>query len=179
MTAAPGLRKVLVACLGNPDRGDDGLGASVAGRLEKALPANAALIARSGDMLSLIEDFAGFDALICVDAAAPMGSPGQIHRIGLATGELPHDLLTASTHGFGLADAIGLARALGSAPLDIAVYAVEGRCFDAGAPMTPEVAAAAEETARRIVQEVEWPSARTASLAEKADPSGVIPNPTD
>jgi len=159
MTGAPGPRKVLVACLGNPDCGDDGLGASVAQKLERMLPANAAVVARSGDMLSLIEDFAGFDALICVDAAAPLGSPGQIHRIGLATGELPRDLLGASTHGFGLADAIELARALGCAPRDIAVYAVEGRCFDAGAPMTPEVAAAAEEAARRIAQEVERVSA--------------------
>ncbi len=150
-TAAP--RKVLVACLGNPDRGDDGLGAVVAQRLERMLPANVALIMRSGDMLSLVEDFSDYDAIICVDAAGPMGAPGRIHR--LPAGELPRELLLASTHGFGLADAIELARALDRAPRELAVYAVEGCCFDAGAPMTPAVAAAAEETARRIAAEVD------------------------
>ncbi len=148
----PASRKVLVACLGNPDRGDDGLGAAVAQRLEKMLPANVALIMRSGDMLSLIEDFPGFDAIVCVDAAGPMGTPGRIHR--LAAGELPKGFPLASTHGFGLADAIEMARALHRAPQEIAVYAVEGCCFDAGAPMTPAVAAAADETARRIAAEV-------------------------
>jgi hydrogenase maturation protease len=153
MTEPAAPDKVLVACLGNPDRGDDGLGAAVAQRLESMLPANVALIMRKGDMLSLVDDFQGFDAVICVDAAVPMGAPGRIHR--LAAEELSREFLLASTHGFGLADAIELARALHRAPREIAVYAVEGCCFDAGTSMTPAVAAAAEETARRIAAEVQ------------------------
>ncbi|MGO9866291.1 MAG: hydrogenase maturation protease [Rhodomicrobium sp.] len=145
-------RKVLVACLGNPDRGDDRLGPAVAHLLEGKLSANATIIVRSGDMLLLIEDFSGFDVVLCVDAAAPMGAPGRIHR--LTADELPREFLLTSTHGFGLADAIELARTLDRAPAEIAVYAIEGCCFDAGAPMTPAVAAAAEETARRIAGEV-------------------------
>ncbi len=154
MTRKPAPLKVLVACLGNPDRGDDGLGAAVARKLEAALPANTALIEQRADILSLIEGLEGFDALICVDAAAPMGSPGKVHRIDLAGAELPRELLLASTHGFGLADAIELARALGQAPEHIIVYAVEGRCFDAGGALTPEIAVAARETARRITEEI-------------------------
>jgi hydrogenase maturation protease len=146
--------KVLVACLGNPDRGDDGLGAAVARKLEAMLPANVSLIGQPGDILSLTGSFEGFDALICVDAAAPMGSPGKVHRIDLAGAELPREPLLASTHGFGLADAIELARALGQAPKHIIVYAVEGRRFDAGGALTPEIAAAARETARRIAEEI-------------------------
>ncbi len=160
MTEPAARRKILVACLGNPDRGDDGIGPLVAQKLEGQLPAHAALIVRRGDMLSLIEDFAGCGALICVDAAAPMGSPGRVHRIDLTTGELPRELLSASTHGFGLADAIELARALNRAPQNIAIYAVEGSCFDAGAGMTPAAAAAAEQTARLIGAEVDRLSAR-------------------
>jgi hydrogenase maturation protease len=154
MTAPAAARNVLVACIGNPDRGDDGIGALVAEKLAGTLPAGAALLVRSGDMLSLIEDCAGCDALVCVDAAAPMGALGRIHRIDLATGELPGELLAASTHGFGLADAIGLARTLASAPRDIVIYGIEGSCFDAGAPMTPEIAAAAEEAAALVADEV-------------------------
>ena len=153
MTEPAAARKVLVACIGNPDRGDDGIGAAVARRLAGRLPAGAAAVVRSGDLLSLIEDCAGYGALICVDAAASMGVPGRIHRIDVAEHELPRELLAASTHGFGLADALGVARALGCAPREIAVYAIEGCCFDAGAPMTPEVAAAAQEAADRIAAE--------------------------
>lgn len=155
MTGETAPLKVLVACLGNPDRGDDGLGAAVARELEAMLPANVALIEQRGDMLSLAGSFEGFDALICVDAAAPIGAPGKVHRIDLAGAELPRELLLASTHGFGLADAIGLARALNRAPKHIIVYAVEGRSFEAGAALTPEVAVAAQEVALQVIEEVE------------------------
>lgn len=153
MTDRAPTRRVLVACLGNPDRGDDGIGPLVGEKLEKQLPASAELIVRRGDMLSLIDDFAGYDAVICVDAAAPMGSPGRIHRIDLASEELPRELLSASTHGFGLADAIELARSLNRAPHRIVIYAIEGASFDAGADITPAVAAGADETTRLAAAE--------------------------
>ena len=155
MTEPAAARKILVACIGNPDCGDDGIGPLVAAKLEGQLPGDAALIVRRGDMLALAEDFAGCGALVCVDAAAPMGSPGQIHRIDLTTEELPGELLSASTHGFGLAYAIELARALGRAPPIIVIYAVEGACFDAGAALTHAVAAATDETARLVAAEVD------------------------
>ncbi len=148
-----GKRRVLVACLGNPDRGDDGIGPLVAREVTGRLPGGAALLVRSSDMAALVEDFAGFDALICVDAAAPMGMPGRIHRIDVSSGELPRGLLSTSSHGFGLAEAIALAQTLGRAPEEIIVYAIEGECFGVGAPVTPEVAAAASEAAARIFEE--------------------------
>jgi hydrogenase maturation protease len=144
-----------VACIGNPNRGDDGIGPLVAAKLEGRLPRHASLIVRHGDMFALAEDFAGCGALVCVDAAAPMSSPGQIHRIDLTTEELPRELLSASTHGFGLADVIALARALGRAPQIVIIYAVEGTCFDAGAALTHAVAAAADETAHLVAAEVD------------------------
>jgi hydrogenase maturation protease len=149
--AAP--RKILVACIGNPDRGDDGIGPLVALKLEGQLPSHVRLLVRRGDILALAEDLAGYDALICVDASAPMGMPGHIHRIDLANEELPRELLAASTHGFGLADAIELAKAIDRAPGTIVIYAVEGACFDAGAAMTQAVSAAAGEAARLVAGE--------------------------
>lgn len=148
-------RKILVVGIGNADRGDDAIGAIVAQKLAGRLPADVVLLVRSGDVLSLIEDWAGFDALVCVDAAAPMGAPGVIHRIDLTTDELPLSASSfASSHAFSLVDAVRLARALKCAPRDIVVYAVEGCCFDRGAPVTEAVAAATDETARRVVAEV-------------------------
>jgi hydrogenase maturation protease len=143
-----------VVGLGNSDRGDDGIGAIVVHRLAGRLPSDVAILVRSGNMLSLIEDWANFDALVCADAAVPMGAPGRIHRIDLAAGELPQNISATSSHGLGLAEAIALARALKCAPQDIIVYAIEGCCFNGGASVTPQVTAAAEEVADRIVAEV-------------------------
>ncbi len=168
-TAPP--RKVLVACIGNPDRGDDGIGPLVAQKLEGHLAGGAPLIVRRGDILALAEDAAGFDALICVDAAAPVDTPGRIHSVDLTNEELPRELCTTSTHGFGLADAIELARALNRAPQTIMIYAVEGECFDTGASMSQAVAAAAEEVARLAASEA------SRLLASQASPRPARPFP--
>lgn len=112
------------------------------------------MLTRRGDMLSLIEDWDGFGALICIDAAAAPGAePGRIHRFDLSTDDLPPDLAFTSSHAFGLPEAIALARALSLAPKTVIVYAIAGRAFDVGAAMTPEVAAAAAEVADRVAAE--------------------------
>lgn len=147
-------RGVLVVGVGNADRGDDAVGPIVARKLAGRLPPDVTIVARGGDMLALVEDWAGYQAVVIIDAAAPMGAPGRIHRVDLATDELPRDMSLTSSHAFGVAEAIGLSRVLGRAPLDIVVYAVEGCCFDGGAPMTPAVASAAGEVTERVVTEV-------------------------
>lgn len=148
-------RRVLVIGLGNPDRGDDGVGPLVAKKLAGLLPANVAVASPHGDVLSLIPTWAGFDVMICIDAAVPVTAPGRIYRFDLATTELPRELNPTSSHALGLADVIGLARVLQQVPRDIIVYAIEGASFGGGAPITPEVAAAVGEVARRVVIEVE------------------------
>lgn len=153
MTKSP--RRLLVVCVGNPDRGDDGLGPLVAKTLAAALPADVKLACANGDMLGLIPQWSHVEGMICVDAAALLTTPGRIHRFDLATSELPRDMTPSSSHALGLAEAIALARALEQAPRHIIVYAVEGASFAAGAPMTPVVAAAAAEVVGRVIAEVE------------------------
>lgn len=144
----------MVVGLGNPDRGDDGVGAVVVRALSGRLPDGVELIARSGDMLALIDDWDGVDAVICVDAAARVDTPGRTHRIdAIAEQRLLQDAGLTSSHAFGLAEVIGLARALGRAPAEIVVYAIEGDCFDVGAPVSAAVAAAAQAVATRIAGE--------------------------
>lgn len=149
-----GGRKILVAAIGNPDRGDDGAGLLVAARLKGRLPPDVALLTRRGDILALLDEWAGFDAVICIDAAALTGEIGGIHRIEANAGALPVDLSFPSTHSFGLAEAMALGRALHMLPATMIIYAIEGAVFDAGAPMTPAVAAAAAEAADRIIAEI-------------------------
>ena len=145
---------ILVAAIGNPDRGDDGVGPLVAHKLFGKLPAGAELVVRAGDMMSLIEDWAGVDAVICVDASTQRGAPGRVYRIDLAEESLPPELSFTSSHAFGLAETIELARVLDLAPKQMVIYAIEGACFDTGAPFTPAVLSAAAEVADCIAGEV-------------------------
>jgi hydrogenase maturation protease len=149
-------RRLLVVGLGHPDRGDDGVGAQVVSELAHWHPPGVQVIARSGDPLSLLDDWAGFDCVICVDAAAAQTRAGRIHRIDPAIDPLPPPPLPSSSHAIGLADTIALARALGRAPAQLIVYAIEGESFTQGAPVSLAVAAAATQVALLIVTQ-EWP----------------------
>ena len=149
-----GTRDILVIGLGNPDCGDDGLGPMVARKLADGDCAGARVMARAGDALALIEDWADCETVLLVDAAAAISRPGSIHRIDLAIEALAPGLSLSSTHAFGMADAIGLARTLDMLPPHIIVYAVEGASFAPGEPMSAEVAAAADEVTRRIIHEL-------------------------
>jgi hydrogenase maturation protease len=146
-------RDVVVIGLGNPDCGDDGVGPLVAGALLYRVP-GIRVLERRGDALALMEDWEGADTVVLIDAAAGVSGPGRIHRFDLAEQELPRDLSLASTHAFGMADAIGLARTLDRLPRHVVVYAIEGDKFALGDAMSGAVAAAAEEVAARILREL-------------------------
>lgn len=148
------MTKVLVVGIGNPDRGDDAVGPLVARRLIGRAPPDVCIIERTGDTLALIEDWANHDAVILIDAAAPVVTPGSIHRIDLMKDELPADLSLASTHAFGVENAIGLARTLGLLPQSLVAYAVEATNFEPGAPLSPGVAAAVDEVVASVIAEL-------------------------
>ncbi len=145
---------VLVAAIGNPDRGDDGVGPAIADRLRDLAPAGVRVIACGGDVLDLIEEWAGYAAALLIDAANPDGEPGRIRRFDLAEQKLAADFSTNSTHAFGLAEAVELARAMGRLPRRLAVYLVEGERFEIGAALTPPVAAAVDKAAEAILAEL-------------------------
>ena len=140
----------LVIGFGNPDRGDDAAGPLVARLLAGRI--NARVLERHGDALALLEAWEGAEVLVLVDAAAPMGMPGRIHRLDLAA-DLPRELSVGSVHSFGLPEAVALSRRLGTLPPRVVVHAIEGACFDVGADVSPEVAASVETVAERIAAE--------------------------
>jgi hydrogenase maturation protease len=129
----------LVIGIGNPDRGDDAFGLLVARRLQaRGLP-GVDVIEAGGEASFIIEALAGTEAAILVDAAFSGAEPGSIHRFDASRDPLPAFLGSTSTHGFGLAQGLELARALGGLPGFCIVYAVEGRNFAIGAALSPEV----------------------------------------
>lgn len=70
---------MLIACVGNPLRGDDGFGVVVAGELESTLPAGADLIETGIGGLGIIHHLMdGYGGLIMVDAVERHAPPGTV-----------------------------------------------------------------------------------------------------
>jgi hydrogenase maturation protease len=144
----------VVIGVGNPDRGDDLAGRAVARRLCGALPAGVRVAESDGEATALIDRFDGAASAYLVDACVSGGAAGTVRRFDVVEAPLPQDLFGVSTHGFGLAQAIELARALGQLPPRCVVYAIEGGSFEAGAPITAPVAGAVSEVAERLRAEI-------------------------
>lgn len=164
--------KALVIGLGHPDRGDDAVGLHVARALAASAPPGVSVEEAGGDIIGLIDRWADAASVILVDAAAPRGSPGRIHRLDATGAALPRERLRGSTHLFGLAQTVELARALGRLPPRLTVYAIEAAAFDHGAGLTPAVAAAVRPAAARIARELDHTPALNARRGERlGDPA--------
>ena len=163
MPAAPA-RRALVVGIGNPDRGDDAAGRLAAGWLAGRLPPDADLVGHDGEVASLTALIEGASDIFMIDACASGAPAGTIRRFDVCAEPLPADTFAMSTHGLGLAQAIELARALGSLPERCVVYAIEGGTFEPGAPPSPAVVAAVEEVGRRLLDEIRQAGCGTSTM---------------
>lgn len=145
----------LVIGIGNPDRGDDAVGLIVARHLALRCPAGVRIVEHSGESTGLLDCLGSADQAFVVDACMAGGPPGTINRFDVTANALPAIAFACSTHGMGLAHAIALARALGCLPPHCVVYAIEGRRYEIGAALSPEVAAAARKVADLIWNELQ------------------------
>ena len=82
-------------------------------------------------------------------------SAGTVQRFDVVEAPLPQEAFSLSTHGFGLAEAIELGRALAQLPPRCIVYAIEAESFRPGEPLSPPVSAAIGEVSRRVKAEIE------------------------
>lgn len=145
----------IVAGIGNVDRGDDAAGRAVASRLQGRVPGGVAVLELDGEATTLIARLAGAPGAIIVDACRSGAPAGTVCRFDVSAAPLPAAGYGLSTHGFGLASAIELARALGQLPHRCVVYAIEGERFDAGAELSPAVEAAIDGVVSQILAELD------------------------
>ena len=146
------MAKPLIIGCGNPDRGDDAAGLLVVKRLRSM---GIAAEEHHGEGLALMEAWSGAGSVILIDAVITGTAPGAISVWDAQTAPVSRDAFRASTHSFGVAEAVELARALGRLPALLVIYGIEGRNFEPGSQPAPEVLAAVEEVARRIAKETE------------------------
>jgi len=147
-------RPVIIG-IGNIERGDDGAGRQVARLLRHMLGAKADIVELDGEATAILARLEGAGTAYLIDACMSKAPPGTVHRIDAAEGELPLSSSDLSSHGFGLASAIELARTLGQLPPRTIVFAIEAESFEPGAPLTKDVADATVIVADRIRLEIE------------------------
>lgn len=128
---------VLVIGLGNWMRCDDGAGLEVVRRL--AATDGFAVRAHEGEAVGLLDLWAGSEAVVLVDAVHSGSPPGTIHRFDASSHPLQVTLQCASSHAIGPAEAIELARAMGTLPASVIFYGLQGAGFSAGTTMSPPV----------------------------------------
>ncbi len=144
----------IVLGVGNADRGDDAAGPAVARNLRSLLHPSIQIVEHGGEVTALIGQMEGAKRVFLIDACVSGARPGTIHRFDVSVAPLPAVALGLSSHGFGVAAAVELARALGQLPRQCIIYAIEAASFEIGAPLSPSVAAGIVEVARRVLAEV-------------------------
>jgi len=145
--------KVVIG-LGNALRGDDAAGPATVEQLRTRLNGTVRLFTLN-DPLHLLDCWEGAELAVVCDAVCSGAAPGRLHRFEAHAAPLPASVRSAlSSHGIGLAEVVELARRLGRLPRRLVIFGIEGRCFDPGAPLSPEVAAAIPRVAEAILQEL-------------------------
>jgi hydrogenase maturation protease len=143
----------LIIGVGNEYRGDDAVGVVVARHLQQRAPAHVTIITQSGEGAALMEVWKNAENVIIIDAVHSGAAPGAIFRFDAAEQAIPVKFFHYSTHAFSVAEAIELARALQQLPPRLVVYGIEGKAFEAGAVLSPEVEEAVLEAIAQIQQE--------------------------
>ncbi|MDJ0449081.1 hydrogenase maturation protease [Methylocystis sp. JR02] len=146
--------RVVAIGVGNLDRGDDAAGREVARRLRAAGESHAEIIELDGEATRILSALEGAEAAFLIDACFSGATAGAIHRFDAAEGLPATATFGLSSHGFGLAEAVELAKALGALPLRCIVYAIEGESFDIGGPVSAAVTRAIEEVAMHVRDEI-------------------------
>lgn len=151
----------LVIGCGNPLRGDDAVGVEVVRQLAaRPLPPHVRLLDAGTSGLEVTLAMRDAARIYFIDAAtaavAPHACPGRIHEV--APENLPgYDQPPAagvSIHSIRWDQALALARTLAAdRPLPpVSCFLIEGSAFAHGAPLSPEVAAAAKCLADTLFQ---------------------------
>ena len=156
------MNRIRVIGIGNSFAGDDAVGIHVVRRL-KEYPISGPIpginmIEAGLDGLALLDDFAGIERGIVIDAMQSGHDTGTIVRL-----EIPRDLdqlseftwssTTSSTHAFGLGEALTLGNLLRMLPPSLTVYGIELGQLNTGTPLSAKVSEAMESVVAQIMSE--------------------------
>ena len=150
---------VLLIGLGNPDRGDDGIGVEVARRVAALAPQGVDVL-EVDDPSSLLDTWAGAGHVVVVDAMTSGRAPGTVLTLDATQGALPTGGWAAGgTHALGLTAAVELSRALGRLPRSLVLVGVEVDGAQAattqGEGLSPELSSAVGPSVEAVLRALE------------------------
>jgi len=148
--------RTLVLGLGNRFRRDDGLG-PLALKALQALdwpepPPDFGIV--SGEGTQLMAAWQGYTQVLLLDAVAsgPDGVAGQLFVLDASRQTIPQDFFHYSSHAFGLAEAVEMARVLGDLPPELWIYGISGADFGSGEGLSAAVMAKLPDLLRAVQQ---------------------------
>ena len=143
-------KTTLILGVGNPFRRDDGIGPAVIARLQaEQLPEAVDLLDGGTDGLNLLEYLKPYQHAIIIDAVEMGLPPGEIRVFSPNEVKLTIQSDALSTHGFGLAEVIGLMERL-EVDTRLQVLGVQAKDIAFGEEMSPEIASKTEEVVQLI-----------------------------
>ena len=168
------MSRILVACVGNIFRSDDGFGVEVAGRLAGVAVPEGTRVEDFGirSVHLTYELMEGYDLLVLVDTVSRQdGPPGSLYLIepdldalpGPGGGDLPRGPVDA--HDLPPGGVLGLLPDLGARVDKVLVVGCRPETLDDGIGLSPPVAAAVDAAAAMVLDVVRRESARLGSPA--------------
>ena len=145
----------LVLALGNPQRGDDGVGPALLERLaSQPVPEGVELLDGGLAGLDTVLHLQHRRRAIILDAADFGASPGAWRRVSLETLKLapPHD--APGLHSAGLREALLLSEALGILPAEVVLFLIQPRQTGWDAGLSEDVHACLEPVCQAVRSEL-------------------------
>lgn len=130
--------KTLIAGVGNPYRGDDGIGIEIIKILQKENNPNMVLFDGGTDGLSLFDQLGLYERAIIIDAVSMGETLGTVKLFTPKEARLQITGDALSTHGFGLADVLKLAEEF-SVKTAIKIIGIQPENIDFGEGLTEAV----------------------------------------
>jgi hydrogenase maturation protease len=168
MTTLAGDELVLVIGVGNEYRSDDGLGIYAARELRHRLPEDVSVREESGEGTSLIQGWEGFSHVVIVDAVSSGAQSGVLHQYNAIAEKVPKRWFNSSSHQFGVAEAIAMARYLNRLPRTLVLYGIEGETFEPGIGLSESVVKSVPDLLHRIERDIQRLLSQSLTEAGKA-----------
>lgn len=148
---------VLVIGIGNKYRGDDAVGLAVVRALRNKNMKHVRLMESDGNCTDLLDAWKYARKVILIDAVSSGARAGTIHRFDVHTQPLPAGYTLSSTHAFGIAETLELARTLNQLPPSVIVYGIEGQQFTSGENLSPAVRKGVQGIVERVLADAQIP----------------------
>jgi hydrogenase maturation protease len=145
---------ILVIGIGNEFRSDDGVGILVARAIEERKLQGVAVVEQSGEGAALMNVWSEAGNVFLIDAVSSGAPAGNVCRLDARTEIFLKEVRPFSTHAFGVAQAVELARRLNSLPPRLIFFGVEGKNFESGHELSSEAARSKHNVTQMIIEEI-------------------------